>query len=124
MVQALQRSVLQQCHPLLKQLFSVVQPFSPFSVEEETKIQICPTNATEGIIPSQLRCSDRNNATVEAENLKFAAGGLTSGVAGLFDLAVAVQLHVPHHQEVLAVTPDSKIGSWNTNTPLSAFKMI
>lgn len=40
---------------------------------------------------------------------------LTSGVTGLFDLTPAVQLQVPDHQEVLAVTADFMVGSCNTN---------
>lgn len=78
---------------------------------------------TGGRTPFQLRRSDvqekRGHGEVDYWFLCLICGCLTSGVAGLFGVTSAVQLHVPDHQEVLTLTADFKFGSCNTNTPVT-----
>lgn len=65
-------------------------------------------------VQEKTRCSGRWSSLLWF--LLLICGCLTSGVAGLFGIISAVQLHVPDNQEVLAVTPDLKFASCNTNT--------
>lgn len=78
LVHALQKSVWQQVQLLLAQLSSVVQPFSPLSVEEKRKNQL---PQTEHFLTAEVQKPQKNQNTSElSDDHTVTPAGPTDGL--------------------------------------------